>query len=150
MGVLAYELLTGQSPFSRENETSKNSHSDISKRILRTEAVIPTYLHPHTQDFIAKLLIKNPRRRLGGGPRDAAELKEHPFFMEAPLPFSWPALERKEVPPPFVPKFDHPMDTSNFAEEFTKMVATAEIDSPAVVPPNYNNVFRVSNSISKR
>jgi hypothetical protein len=26
------------------------------------------------------LLIKNPHKRLGAGPRDAEEIKEHPFF----------------------------------------------------------------------
>ena len=31
-------------------------------------------------DFISKLLVKDPRKRLGGGEEDAEELKRHPFF----------------------------------------------------------------------
>jgi ribosomal protein S6 kinase alpha-5 len=31
-------------------------------------------------DFISKLLVKDPRRRLGGGEEDAEELKRHAFF----------------------------------------------------------------------
>ncbi|XP_008213525.1 ribosomal protein S6 kinase alpha-4 isoform X2 [Nasonia vitripennis] len=137
VGVLTYELLTGSSPFTVEGE--KNTQSEISRRILKMDPPMPTFLSPTVRDFIARLLTKDPRVRLGGGPRDAKELKEHDFFRIAPPPFNWSALERREVPPPFVPRITHELDTSNFSEEFTKMVAE---DSPAVVPPNYDKVFR--------
>ncbi|KAJ8678907.1 hypothetical protein QAD02_014694 [Eretmocerus hayati] len=137
VGVLAYELLTGASPFTVEGQ--RNNQAEISKRIMRTEPPIPASFSPDLSDFISRLLVKDPRRRLGGGPRDALELKEHSFFAKAPAPFSWPALERREVPPPFVPTITHELDTSNFSDEFTKMTAA---DSPAVVPPNYDKIFR--------
>jgi ribosomal protein S6 kinase alpha-5 len=137
--VLTYELLTGASPFTVEGE--RNTQQEISRRILKTEPPIPQGLSGHVRDFISRLLVKEPRRRLGGGPRDARELKEHAFFNRAPPPFGWQALERREVPPPFVPHIAHELDTSNFSEEFTKMAAA---DSPAVVPPNYDKIFRVS------
>ncbi|XP_011298389.1 ribosomal protein S6 kinase alpha-5-like isoform X2 [Fopius arisanus] len=136
VGVLAYELLSGSSPFAVEGHT--NTQQEISRRILKTEPPIPSYLSPEVQDFLARLLVKDPRQRLGGGPRDAEELKEHPFFTEAEG-FSWSALENREIEPPFVPQIAHELDTSNFADEFTKMVAA---DSPAVVPPNYDRAFR--------
>ncbi|XP_011494423.1 PREDICTED: ribosomal protein S6 kinase alpha-5-like, partial [Ceratosolen solmsi marchali] len=137
VGVLTYELLTGASPFTVEGE--RNTQQEISRRILKTEPPIPQGLSGFVRDFISRLLVKEPRRRLGGGPRDARELKEHAFFKRAPPPFGWPALERREVPPPFVPRIAHELDTSNFSEEFTKMAAA---DSPAVVPPNYDKIFR--------
>ncbi|XP_015125909.1 ribosomal protein S6 kinase alpha-5 isoform X1 [Diachasma alloeum] len=137
VGVLAYELLTGASPFTVEGE--RNTQQEISRRILKTEPPIPSHLSPEVQDFLARLLVKDPRQRLGGGPGDAKELKEHPFFRKAPKPFSWSALEKREIEPPFVPQIAHELDTSNFSDEFTKMVAA---DSPAVVPPNYDKIFR--------
>ncbi|XP_044577160.1 ribosomal protein S6 kinase alpha-5-like isoform X1 [Cotesia glomerata] len=137
VGVLMYELLTGASPFTVDGQ--KNNQQEISNRILTTEPPIPKNLSPVVQNLIERLLVKNPRQRLGGGPRDAREIKEHPFFMDAPPPFNWEALEKRQIPPPFVPKIAHELDTSNFADEFTRMVAT---DSPAVVPPNYDKLFR--------
>lgn len=50
-------------------------------------------------DFISKLLVKNPRKRLGGGEGDARELKRHSFFKT----LDWNKLARKEIPAPFVP-----------------------------------------------
>ncbi|XP_076230989.1 ribosomal protein S6 kinase alpha-5 isoform X2 [Calliopsis andreniformis] len=137
VGVLIYELLIGASPFTVEGE--KNTQQDISRRILKTDPLIPSHLSPTVRDFILRLLVKDPRQRLGGGPDDAKELKEHPFFKKAPPPFSWEALERRQIPPPFVPRITHELDTSNFSDEFTKMIAA---DSPAVVPPNYDKIFR--------
>lgn len=132
-------MLTGSSPFTVDGE--KNTQQDISRRILKLEPPIPKELSPELRNFISRLLVKDPRRRLGGGPRDAEELKEHPFFTNAPVPFSWEALELREIKPPFVPCITHESDTSNFSEEFTKMDAA---DSPAIAPPNHDKIFRVS------
>ncbi|XP_031849022.1 ribosomal protein S6 kinase alpha-5 isoform X2 [Nomia melanderi] len=137
VGVLTYELLTSASPFTVEG--NKNTQQDISRRILKIDPPIPSYLSPTVVDFILRLLVKDPRQRLGGGPDDAKELKEHPFFRKAPPPFSWEALEKRQIPPPFVPRITHELDTSNFSDEFTKMIPA---DSPAEAPPNHDNIFR--------
>ncbi|KAH9638130.1 hypothetical protein HF086_014309, partial [Spodoptera exigua] len=78
VGVLTYELLTGASPFTVEGE--KNTQQEITKRIVRCSYPVPPDVSPEVQDFIRKLLVKDPRRRLGGGEHDAEELKRHPFF----------------------------------------------------------------------
>ncbi|KAF6215608.1 hypothetical protein GE061_010364 [Apolygus lucorum] len=133
VGVLTYELLTGASPFTVEGE--RNTQQEISRRILRVNPPIPEDLSPEVSDFITKLLVKNPRERLGGGIGDALELKEHPFFKG----LNWNDLARKAVPAPFVPKISGELDVSNFSEEFTKMNPT---DSPAIVPPNFDKIFK--------
>ncbi|XP_046676934.1 ribosomal protein S6 kinase alpha-5-like isoform X2 [Homalodisca vitripennis] len=133
VGVLTYELLTGASPFTVERE--RNTQQDISRRIMKTTPPIPPYLSSEVSDFISKLLVKDPRKRLGGGEDDAEELKRHPFFRK----INWDDLARKAIPAPFVPKITNELDVSNFSEEFTKMVPA---DSPAVVPPNYDKVFK--------
>ncbi|KAJ2943175.1 hypothetical protein O0L34_g18887 [Tuta absoluta] len=132
VGVLTYELLTGASPFTVEGE--KNTQQEITKRIVRCSYPVPTDVSPDVQDFIKRLLVKDPRRRLGGGEGDADELKQHPFFKE----LDWDAVARREVSAPFVPALSHAADTCNFADEFTRMPPT---DSPAVPPKHSDKLF---------
>jgi hypothetical protein len=61
-----------------------------------------------------QLLNRNPKHRLGAQ-RDAAELKEHPFFKS----IDWDALSQKQVTPPFKPVVESDESTSNFDPEFT-------------------------------
>ncbi|XP_066254452.1 ribosomal protein S6 kinase alpha-5-like isoform X1 [Euwallacea similis] len=133
VGVLTYELLTGASPFTVEGE--RNTQQEISRRILKTTPPIPDSLGKNVADFISKLLVKDPRQRLGGGEEDAKELKRHPFFKT----LDWDKLARKEISAPFVPVIRNELDVSNFSDEFTTMPPT---DSPAVVPPNYDKIFK--------
>ncbi|XP_069363182.1 ribosomal protein S6 kinase alpha-5-like isoform X2 [Maniola hyperantus] len=132
VGVLTYELLTGASPFTVEGE--KNTQQEITKRIVRCSYPVPNDVSPEVQDFIKKLLVKDPRRRLGGGDKDAEELKRHPFFQN----LDWEAVSRREVSAPFVPQLSHAADTCNFADEFTRMPPT---DSPAQAPKHYDKLF---------
>ncbi|XP_060808068.1 ribosomal protein S6 kinase alpha-4 isoform X2 [Amyelois transitella] len=132
VGVLTYELLTGASPFTVEGE--KNTQQEITKRIVRCSYPVPADVSAEVQDFIKKLLVKDPRRRLGGGENDAEELKRHPFFQN----LDWEAVARREIPAPFVPQLSHPTDTSNFADEFTRMPPT---DSPAQAPKHHDKLF---------
>jgi len=47
-------------------------------------------------DLIVKLLNRDPKQRLGSGPGDSEEIKEHPFFKS----INWEdALKRKLKPP---------------------------------------------------
>ncbi|KAG5892006.1 hypothetical protein JTB14_024447 [Gonioctena quinquepunctata] len=133
VGVLTYELLTGASPFTVEGE--RNTQQEISRRILRTTPPIPESLGADVADFIRQLLVKEPRKRLGGGDEDARELKRHSFFKK----LDWGKLARKEISAPFKPVIKNELDVSNFSEEFTAMPPT---DSPAVVPPNYDKIFK--------
>ena len=76
LGVLTYELLTGTSPFTVDGE--RNSHSEISRRILNFQPPMPRYISSVARDFILKLIVKEASKRLGcAGSR---EIKSHPFF----------------------------------------------------------------------
>lgn len=132
VGVLTYELLTGASPFTVEGE--KNNQQEISRRILKTQPPLPNDLSSEVRDLISRLLVKDPRQRLGGGPRDALEIKEHVFFKK----LNWDDLAQKKVPAPFVPRISNELDVSNFSEEFTAMIPQ---DSPAIVPPDVEKMF---------
>lgn len=65
-------------------------------------------------DSSQQLLNRNPKHRLGSQ-RDAAELKEHPFFKM----IDWDALARKQVTPPFKPVVESDESVANFDPEFT-------------------------------
>ncbi|KAH1010205.1 ribosomal protein S6 kinase alpha-5 isoform X2 [Dendroctonus ponderosae] len=133
IGVLTFEMLTGSSPFSVEGKG--NSQAEVTDRIMRK----PIPILPHTygkdlSDFIRELLIKDPRRRLGGRGEDALELKRHAFFKG----LDWEKVARKEIRPPFVPIIKGELDVSNFSEEFTKM-------EPVISPsqtPSHQRAFR--------
>lgn len=132
VGVLTFELLTGSSPFSSEEPATQ---TEISKKITNTEAVIPEHLSREAKDFIRKLLVKDPRRRLGGGKADASELKSHAFFKS----INWRLLAEKKIAAPFKPVIEDELDTNNFSDEFTRQTP---VDSPASAPPNSERLFR--------
>ena len=131
--MLTYELLTGASPFTVEGD--RNTQQDISHRILNAEPMMPDFLTGDVKDFILRLLVKDPRKRLGGDASDALAVKNHKFFVPS---INWDDLLRKNIPAPFIPRISTAMDVSNFSEEFTNMPA---VDSPSVAPPNVENVF---------
>ncbi|XP_036283805.1 ribosomal protein S6 kinase alpha-5 isoform X4 [Pipistrellus kuhlii] len=133
LGVLMYELLTGASPFTVDGE--KNSQAEISRRILKSEPPYPKDMSALAKDLIQRLLRKDPKKRLGCGPRDADEVKEHLFFQK----INWDDLAAKKVPAPFKPVIRDELDVSNFAEEFTEMDPTY---SPAALPQNSERLFQ--------
>ncbi|XP_062432363.1 ribosomal protein S6 kinase alpha-5 isoform X1 [Rhea pennata] len=133
VGVLMYELLTGASPFTVDGE--KNSQAEISRRILKSEPPYPQEMSALSKDIIQRLLMKDPKKRLGCGPTDADEIKQHPFFQN----LNWDDLAAKKVSAPFKPVIRDELDVSNFAEEFTEMDPTY---SPAATPQTSEKIFQ--------
>lgn len=146
--MLTFELLTGASPFTVDGD--RNTQPDISKyfislcfssenafvsrRIVKNQPLIPSHISKVAKDFILKLLMKNPKRRLGSKGLD--DVKRHPFFGPD---IDWQAVAEKRIVAPIKPKLKDEMDTSNFAEEFTRLPLT---DSPGLAPPT-ESLFRV-------
>ncbi|XP_011612285.2 ribosomal protein S6 kinase alpha-5 [Takifugu rubripes] len=133
LGVLMYELLTGGSPFTVDGDN--NSHTDIAKRILKKDPPFPKDLGPLAKDIIQRLLVKDPKKRLGSGPNGAENVKKRPFYQK----INWEDLAAKKVPAPFKPVIRDELDVSNFAEEFTEMDPTY---SPAALPQNCDRIFQ--------
>ncbi|XP_048475590.1 ribosomal protein S6 kinase alpha-5-like [Rhincodon typus] len=102
LGILMFELLTGASPFTLEGE--KNSQGEVSRRILQADPPIPSEISPAGRDLIQKLLIKDPKKRLGSGPKGASEIKRHSFFRVSLFgPLSSPPTLTKILPLPDSP-----------------------------------------------
>ncbi|CAI5702578.1 unnamed protein product [Peronospora effusa] len=119
LGALLYEMLTGLPPFYCRDRDR------LFEKIRKGDLSFPKYLSPSAKDLLKKLLERDPTRRLGTGPTDASEIKNHPFFVE----IKWDALATGQVPPPWRPTFSGALDTSQFDREFT--------DMPVVSPDNH-------------
>ncbi|GLB33573.1 putative protein kinase C terminal domain [Lyophyllum shimeji] len=109
LGVLLFEMCCGWSPFYAE-DTQQMYKNICFGKIRFPKGVIGE----DGKQFVKGLLNRNPNHRLGAS-RDAAELKEHPFFKM----IDWEALARKQVTPPFKPVVESDESTNNFDPEFT-------------------------------
>lgn len=102
-------MLLGQAPFRGDDE------DEIFDAILEDEPLYPIHMPKDSVSILQKLLTRDPARRLGSGPKDAEEIKAHPFFRDV----NWDDMFNKRVPPPFCPTLKNPSDTSWFDTEFT-------------------------------
>jgi serine/threonine protein kinase len=85
-------------------------------KILNAELIIPDrFASIEAQDILARLLERDPKRRLGTKSSD--EIKNHPFFAD----INWDDLYNKRITPPWVPNVKDDADTRYFDEEFTTM-----------------------------
>ncbi|KAK9101938.1 hypothetical protein Sjap_019192 [Stephania japonica] len=102
-GVFLYEMLFGVTPFKGEN--NEKTLTNIIKKPLS----FPTRMNMHctsgkdieemakAQDLISKLLVKNPKKRIGSL-KGSVEIKRHEFFKGV----NWALI--RSVRPPEVPK----------------------------------------------
>uniref|UniRef100_A0AAQ5X5W9 Ribosomal protein S6 kinase n=1 Tax=Amphiprion ocellaris TaxID=80972 RepID=A0AAQ5X5W9_AMPOC len=105
------------------------------RRILRCDPPFPSMIGSTAQDLLKKLLVKDPHKRLGSGPRGAEDIKAHHFFKG----LNWADLAQKKVSSPFKPELKSELDVGNFAEEFTGM---DPVYSPASTPPSTDRLFQ--------
>ncbi|VDK87126.1 unnamed protein product [Onchocerca ochengi] len=131
LGVIAFELLTGCSPFTVDGHS--NTSRDIARRILTKPVPFPRNFNKSALDFISRLLEKSARHRLGRNGVD--EIKNHFFLVD----IDWHQCERRELEPPIVPKISNDLDVTNFAPEFTNQMP---VYSPADPPLDTRNLFR--------
>jgi len=109
LGVLLFEMCCGWSPFYAED--TQQMYKNICFGKIRFPRGV---INEDGKQFVKGLLNRNPKHRLGAQ-RDAAELKEHPFFKT----IDWDALTQKQVTPPFKPIVESDESTANFDPEFT-------------------------------
>lgn len=118
LGVLIYQMLVGESPFSGDCE------EEVFESIVNHEVLFPRLLSIEAVAIIRRLLRKNPTRRLGSTENDAEDIKRHAFFRS----INWSDLLAKKVTPPFKPTVRYADDVRNFDEEFTR-------ENPQLSPP---------------
>uniref|UniRef100_A0A673ZP37 Protein kinase C n=1 Tax=Salmo trutta TaxID=8032 RepID=A0A673ZP37_SALTR len=105
-GVLVYEMLIGQSPFQGDDE------EELFESIRMDVPHYPGWLTKEAKDLLERLFERDPINRLGV----VGNIQGHSFFKT----LNWPALEKRELEPPFKPKVKAPNDCSNFDREFLR------------------------------
>ncbi|KAJ5071551.1 non-specific serine/threonine protein kinase [Anaeramoeba ignava] len=110
LGVLMYEMLVGLPPFYSEDMNV------LYQKILRQPLKFPPDVPELARDLIKKLLIRNPKKRIGSSNEDSLPIKSHPYFAI----FDWEKVYKKEIEPSFKPEIKEVTDISNFDQEFTK------------------------------
>jgi serine/threonine protein kinase len=116
LGVLAYMLVFGESPFFDTNRER------MMRRIVSEPPNFPRSAEPTAVDLIERLLAKEPRKRCG-----MKELRDHRFFEG----MSWDDVVAKRIVPQFVPISGDLAEAVYFDEEFTQENA---LDSDASLP----------------
>ncbi|MCJ1451971.1 serine/threonine protein kinase psk1 [Mycoblastus sanguinarius] len=120
-GILGFDLLTGSSPFSANND------GKIKEKILKSKLVLPYFLSPDAKDLLTRLLRKEPKKRLGACmPRDMQTIKNHRFFRK----IQWAKLEKRELEPPITPLITDPELAENFSPEFTELAVSPVLPAP--------------------
>ncbi|KAL0311384.1 UNVERIFIED_CONTAM: Serine/threonine-protein kinase WAG1 [Sesamum angustifolium] len=94
-GVLIYELLYGTTPFKggSKESTLRNIASTKGVRFHAAEGNREESGMAEARDLIEKLLVKDPRKRLGCT-RGATDIKRHPFFNG----IKWPLIRTYRPP----------------------------------------------------
>lgn len=121
IGILLYEMLTGQPPFTHPNRQK------LQQKIINEKVKLPPMVTTEAHSLLKGLLQKDPSKRLGSGPTGANEIKSHKWFR----PINWKKLEARELQPKFKPDVSGKECTANFDKCWTTMPAN---DSPASTP----------------
>ncbi|GCB77835.1 hypothetical protein scyTo_0020616 [Scyliorhinus torazame] len=74
LGVVMYEMMCGRLPFYNQD------HEKLFELILMEDIKFPRTLSSDAKSLLSGLLIKDPNKRLGGGPDDAKDIMQHSFF----------------------------------------------------------------------
>ncbi|XP_039497387.1 probable histone-lysine N-methyltransferase CG1716 isoform X2 [Drosophila santomea] len=109
-GVLLYEMLIGQSPFSGCDE------DELFWSICNEIPWFPVYISAEATGILKGLLEKDYTKRIGSQYSPAGDIADHIFFR----PIDWGLLEKRQIEPPFKPQVKHPLDTQYFDRVFTR------------------------------
>lgn len=110
LGLLMHEMLTGRHPFQQA------AHYDTLRAMVTSEPMIDPRVSPTARALIRRLLIKDPRRRLGAQRGAWIELRPHPFFNG----LDWDKVMKYEVAAPYIPPTSGETGTENFEDVFTR------------------------------
>ena len=108
-GIIMFEMICGFKPFDINN----NKELIIDYDNLNIPFIDD--IKYSSKDLIMKLLVVNPKERLGFNSVD--DIKNHEFFKN--VDFN-KVLSKKEIPP-FIPKIEHDLDLKYFNSKYTEM-----------------------------
>ena len=91
--MILYEMLSGRAPFAHKNK--QKVLNDVLKAPMP-----PFKFSENANDLLRRLLIRDPKKRIGYGDKDAEEIMLHPFFEQ----IDWEKLAQRNATPPYIPK----------------------------------------------
>ena len=109
LGCLLYEMLSGRLPFKFKKGQK------ISLNIYKEEIFFDNKFSEDAQDLIKKLLIFDPKARLGSGVDGGEKIKNHKYFRGV----NWDDVWNKKIQPPFKPNLKDEQDLKYFDSSFT-------------------------------
>lgn len=142
LGCLMYKMLIGIDAF----KFSKNQ--SLSPEMYEIEILIPDYVTKEANDLIRKLLVINPKKRLGSGPWGADKIKNHSYFKD----IDWEKAWNKELTPPFIPDIKDDLDLKYFDKGFTDENLesfSSEEESSSLKTIDYKGFTYVTDSYTK-
>jgi len=99
LGITIFELLERTRPFHTNEEV-----------LTETRIKFEPERSAESKDFIRRLLMKDPEKRLGCGPRGIAEIKEQAWFTG----LDWVKMNQRNIKPPFQPELDRANCSADF------------------------------------
>nr|GEZ33272.1 protein kinase PINOID 2 [Tanacetum cinerariifolium] len=135
LGVFLYELLYGITPFKGEN--NEKTLINILKKPLSFPRIGVSSSKEYeemvkVQDLIARLLVKNPKKRIGSL-KGSNEIKKHEFFKGV----NWALI--RSVRPPEVPS--EMMKLVRNKVVVPKLMSKKERDAPFQIPNHHFDYF---------
>ncbi|KVH93804.1 Protein kinase, catalytic domain-containing protein, partial [Cynara cardunculus var. scolymus] len=135
LGVFLYELLYGITPFKGEN--NEKTLINILKQPLSFPRIGVSTSKEYeemvkVQDLIARLLVKNPKKRLGSL-KGSVEIKRHEFFKGV----NWALI--RSVRPPEVPS--EMMKVRNNRVVVPKLMTKKQREAPFQIPTHHFDYF---------
>ena len=106
LGIITFEFMFRRRPYNGKNRREIKEQI-MSKQVQITGKTLPKNWSLESGDFINKLIMRKPNKRLGF--KGIESIKEHPWLKY----FNWKDLYLQKMTPPFVPKF-----SDNFNQSF--------------------------------
>jgi len=103
LGVLTFELLSGDTPFDDEGITEPRGRLLAIRRSQESGKLTFPFDFPHASKGFVNALLRKLPGRLGAGEGGASNLKEHSMFRACKL--DWTQFEARRLPAPFTKKW---------------------------------------------
>jgi len=138
LGVMIYEMLSGQTPFYKDGM----DQISLFRAIVKGEFKFPTSKRKRAEFFskeakylITKLLTRSPSRRIGSLADGEQEIYDAEFFQD----IQFDKLKAKEIKAPWKPQLKNALDTSNF-ENWNHLEDKTKVSNPPI-SSKHNAIF---------
>ena len=143
LGIIAYELMFKKRPYNGRNRREIKEQI-MSQQIQIYSKFIPQGWSKESADFINKLIIRKPNRRLGYN--GILEIKQHPWLKY----FNWKDLYLQKINPPYSPDFYEKMNDSYYYPTHKKGLKTIERYMKIKKSQKYLNEFKLYEYYDRR